>query len=59
MKQYYLQIYNGGLWLIFLVWILVYLKRLHYSKGKKGKGTHMLKAQMAGAYPGFLGMKHA
>ena len=32
---------------------------LHYTKGKKGKGTYKLKAQMAGAYPGFLSMKHA
>lgn len=34
-------------------------KRLHYTKCKKGKGTHELKAQVAGAYPGFHSMKHA
>ena len=42
-----------------LVWILVYLERLQYTKGKKGWGTHELKAPMAGAYPGFHSMKPA
>ena len=27
--------------------------------GKKGKGVHEQKAQTAGAYPGFISMKHA
>ena len=28
-------------------------------KKSKGKGAHKPKAQTAGAYPGFLNMKHA
>ena len=48
--------------IVFLVWILVYLNRLHYTRGKKVltlKGAHEFKAQMAEAYPGFHSMKHA
>ena len=30
----------------------------HTWKGKKGKGIYEPKAQTAGAYPGFISMKH-
>ena len=31
----------------------------HYVEFKKGNGAHEPKTKTAGAYPGFLGMKHA
>ena len=34
-------------------------KTSHLVEGKNGKRTHEPKAQTAGAYPGFLSMKHA